>query len=318
MNIVMIGDSAVGKTTLMMSTYGLMADGEIEGFRVECKNEQVHKKLVRAYNDFRTKGQYPPATVKMDTYNYDFYSNADWVMNFSLTDIRGESIHDYDVKDLSSQLRNADAMMLFLNGYDIANGEDVTEQLDDIYVLLNNCFISDEKEKLIIVIFSQMDRIKNFDSKVWESMNDSVRELKQMEERNSKITYMAIPTACSLDCMMDLDFTMVSLMLFGYYNEVLERKQKLEAELESINEQWGNNDPMLKKAGRFILDAYGLDFQRNKARARAKELEKKLQDFNEMVDKFNRLKKFHDDYEVGTSYKIKRRESSLKENVWDL
>ena len=48
MRITMIGDSAVGKTTFMMSTYGLMREGEIEGFQVRCKSEYADKKLIRS------------------------------------------------------------------------------------------------------------------------------------------------------------------------------------------------------------------------------------------------------------------------------
>lgn len=318
MNIVMIGDSAVGKTTFMMSTYGLMVDGEIEGFRVECKDQQAHNRLVRAYNDFRTEGIYPPATVQMSMYDYDFFSNQDWVMKFSLTDIRGESIHDYDINELSSQLRGADAMMLFINGYDVANGVDVSEQIDDIYILLNNCFTSGDKEKLIMVIFSQMDRIDNLNAQIWNTLNGAVQELQQMADKNPNITYTVIPTACSLDCMMDLDFAMVSLMLFGYRTEVLQRKEKLEKEIASIQQQYGENDGVLRRIGRSLIDPWGLDFERNKARARAAEIQKELPEYNKMVDKFNRLRKFYDDYEVGTSYRVKRRWSSKKEEVWNL
>lgn len=311
-NIVMIGDSAVGKTTLMMSIYGLMVNGDIGGFRAECRNKQAHNKLTRAYNDFRTDGKYPAATVKMSTYDYDFYSDNDWVMNFSLTDIRGESIHDYNVDDLSEQLRAADAMMLFLNGYDVAKGEDVSDQIDEINILLNNCFIADHKEKLIMIIFSQIDRIDNFSGQTWEMLNDTVSELKKMTDRNPDIAYMAIPTACSLDCMMDLDFTMVTLMLFGYRTEVLQRRQQIEDELESIQKQYGEG------IVRFFIDTLGLDLERNKARARYAELQKELPEYDKMVEKFNRLQKFYDDYEVGTSYKIQRRWSSKMEDPFDL
>jgi len=228
MRITMIGDSAVGKTTFMMSTYGLMREGEIEGFQVRCKSEYADKKLIRAYRDFRTAGIYPPATVAMSSYNYDFYSDKEWVINFTLTDIRGEDIHSYDINELAKSLRESDAVMLFLNGYDILNGVDVEDQLDDIRILLHNCLNTDTDPKMLMVVFTQMDRVKNFSDAHWIALNEAVAELKKMADKNDNLEYLAVPTACSLDCMMDLDYAMVSLMRFGYSTEVLTRKKKLE------------------------------------------------------------------------------------------
>lgn len=316
MKIVMIGDSAVGKTTFMMSTYGLMREGEIKGFRVQCQNQQADKKLMRAYNDFRSDGVYPPATVQMSSYDYDFYSDNEWVMNFSLTDIRGESIHDYDVNALSNELREADAMMLFLNGYDILNGKDVSEQIDDIYMLMNNCFVPDNRSKIVMVIFAQMDRVGQLTEEHLEILNSTVAELKEITDRNADIYYRVVPTACSLDCMMDLDFAMVTLMLFGYKGDVLKRRQEMEEEFESIERQYGKG--FLREVKEVVLEVFWQDKERRQARARYAELEKQIPVFNQMVEKFNRLYKFIDDYEIGTSYQLKRRWTSKQEDPFKL
>lgn len=316
MKIVMIGDSAVGKTTFMMSTYGLMREGAIEGFRVQCKNQQADRKLMRAYNDFRSEGVYPPATVQMSSYDYDFYSDNEWVMNFSLTDIRGESIHDYDVNDLSRELRRADAMMLFLNGYDILNGKDVSEQIDDIYILMNNCFASDDRSKILMVIFAQMDRIGQLSGEHLEILNNTVQELKEITDRNDNIFYQMIPTACSLDCMMDLDFAMVTLMLFGYNGDVLRRRRELEDELRSIQQQYGSG--IGREVKEFLLETFWQDKERRQARSRYAELEKQIPIYEQMVEKFNRLYKFVDDYEIGTFYRLKRRWTSRQEDPFCL
>lgn len=316
MKAVMIGDSAVGKTTFMISTYGLMREGEIEGFQVQCKNKQADKKMMRAYNDFRSNGVYPPATVQMSSYDYDFYSNNEWVMNFSLTDIRGESIHEYDINDLSNELLNADAMMLFLNGYDILNGKDVSEQIDDIYMLMNNCFVPDDSSKFLIVIFAQMDRIGQLTKEHLEILNDTVAELKEIADRNDDIYYQMVPTACSLDCMMDLDFVMVALMLFGYNGDVLKRRKELEDELEAIKRQYGSG--LGRDVKEFLLELFWEDTERRRARERYKELEKQIHVYEQMVEKFNRLYKFIEDYEIGTSYRIKRRWTSKHEDPFAL
>ena len=308
MNIVMVGDSAVGKTTFMMSTYGLMSEGEIGGFKVRCKDERARKKLENAFQAFRTRGVYPPATVQMHEYEYDFFCDVrDNVMSFTLTDIRGESIHSYDIDELDEKLRSADTMMLFLNGYDIVQGLDISEQIDDIYILMNNSFSCGDKEKLIMVVFTQMDRVEEFDADVYACLLDSVKEIKKISDNNPNISYQPVPTACSLDCMMDLDFTMVTMMLFGYRTEVMARRKKLEDELDEINRLFGANDGILVGLGRGVLDFFGLDEKKNEARRRYAAIQSELKEYDKMIAKFEKLSKFYDDYEIGTSYTIKRR-----------
>lgn len=317
MKIVMIGDSAVGKTTFMMSTYGLMREGRIEGFRVQCRDESADRRLMRAYQDFRSNGVYPPATVQMSSYEYHFYSDDDWVMHFSLTDIRGESIHDYHVDELSRELREADAVMFFLNGYDIWNGKDVDEQIDDIYILLNNCFVEDDRNKLLMVVFSQMDRIGNgITGEEWETLCKTVDELERMAERSENIMYVALPTACSLDCMMDLDYAMVMLMLYGQTVDLIKRSGEIEEELKSIQKQYGKG--FLRGVKEVALETFWIDKERRQARARAAELQKEYEKYQKMVEKFDKLRKFVDEYEMGTYYQLKRRKSSKNEKIFDL
>ena len=297
MKITMIGDKSVGKTTFMMSTYGLMQGENVTGFTLRCTDESAHGRLIRAYEDFRAMGEYPPPTVRMSEYWYDFYSGKDWIMKYSLVD---------NVTDLLRQLKDSQAMMLFLNGYDILNGndEDITEQIDDIYTLMNNSFINAQTPKLIMVIFSQCDRIPDFSDEVLNRLMAPVEELKTMADKSENVSFLAVPTACALDCMMDLDYTMATLMYFGYLTDLVERKRRLDTTLEAIEKQYG------KGIRRAILDLFDLDSERNKARARYQEIEGQIKEFNAMIPKFEKLKNYVDDYKLGTSYRIKSRYSS--------
>ena len=320
MRIVMVGEAAVGKTTLMTSTYGLMREGRIKGFQIKCKNEQADKKLRNAYDNFRSKGMYPSATVRMSSYEYEFYSNEDWVMDFILTDINGEIIHTTDataISKLYSELKEADAMMLFLSAYDIINGKDIEEQIEDIYTLLNNAFIVDGRQKMIMVVFSQVDKIRGFTNETMKLLESTVQELKTMTDKNEDIVFLTVPTACSVDCMMDLDFTIISLMLIGYYNEVAKRRQVLENELEQIKRLYGEG--FFRDAKEVFLEFFWKDKERREARKRAIVLEEEIKKYDIMIEKFNKLKEFCENYEMGTYYSIKKAVNSGQyENPFDL
>ncbi len=312
MKITMIGDKSVGKTTFMMSTYGLMQDEKTTGFKLKCRNESAHERLIRAYNDFRSLGEYPPPTVQMSEYEYDFYDGDEWVMDFSLVDIRGESIHDYNVDELTEKLLQSHAMMLFLNGYDIINGKDVSEQLFDIKMLINNSFVTDNQSRLIMVVFSQCDRIPDFGDETIAQLTQTVQDLKDMAEKSNNISFCAVPTACSLDCMMDLDYAFVYLMHFGYLTDVLQRRKSIEEEIQRIRELWGSG------FWDGLTDLLGINDERDEARIRYRVLEGQIAEHDKMVDKFNELKKFLDEYKLGKSYRIRKRYSSTWENPWNM
>lgn len=297
----MIGDSAVGKTTFMMSTYGLMRDG-IQGFKVKCTNKQADASLYNAYQEFRKHGTYPDATVQMSSYNYNFYTERDFVMNFSLTDIRGESIHDIDVSQLHSEIKKSDAVMLFLSAYDIINGVDIEDSIDQLYTHLNNALQVDDRQKLLMVVFTQSDRIDWEDGTV-DSLMETVSDLKRITDRNDNLLFAAIPTACAPDCMMDLDYAMALLMLIGYYREVSVAQERLNAEVEEIKRKWGSG------LWRDIKHAFGFDSDRVEAEMRLQNLQdEEIPKFKKMQKKFQRLEQFCDDYKLGTTYSVKHSE----------
>lgn len=293
----MIGDTAVGKTTFMMSTYGLMRDG-IQGFKVKCTNQQADTNLYRAYQAFRKYGTYPDATVQMSSYNYNFYTGRDFVMNFSLTDIRGESIHDIDVSQLHKEIGRSDAVMLFLSAYDIINGVDIEDSIDQLYTHLNNALQVDKRKKLIMVVFTQSDRI-DLNKQTYRTLQDSVSELERIADRNENLAFITIPTACAPECMMDLDFAMASLMLFGYSLEVSVEDERLKAEVKRIEQKWGTG------FWSELADAFGLNYERDEARKHLQTLQnEEIPKYEKMRKKFEKLKQFWDDYELGTSYRV--------------
>lgn len=311
MKITMIGDQMVGKTTFMMSTYGLMQGQNVTGFTLKCKDESAHNRLIQAYNHFRSTGEYPPPTVQMTEYEYVFYNKGEEIMEFSWVDIRGESIHDYDQTELSNQLADSQAMMLFLNGYDIINGADISEQMDDILILMNNTFLASDKPKLIMVVFTQCDRIPDFDGPEYDKLKESIAELEKLTDGSDSIGFATVPIACSLDCMMDLDYVMAALMVFGYALDAYGIQQHIEARQAELREMYGSG--FLRE----LVDTFGFDFKRNKVRAQALALQPVIDAYNDMVDKFEALKKFVDDYKLGTSYSIPKRYSSKNENPYE-
>lgn len=308
MKITMLGDSGTGKTTFMMTTYGLMAEDGIQGFSVESNDKTLHKKLMKAFGRFRATGEYPDATVQMESYQYAFYIDDQGVLEFQITDIRGESIRDYDTDELRKALRESDVILLFLNGCDLIMGNDVSDSLFDLYPLINSSIDTSRKRVLIMPVFTQMDRLEELSDNFMDILREPIQPLIDNEKHNDNLLLTMVPTACSRDCLMDLDYAIVSMMYFGYLSKVAEYTKALENELESIQAQYG------KGLWRDVIDAFGLDFARDAARARARELkEKYIPYYEKMQERAERIKKFIKDYKIGTSYRLKRTNSYMSE-----
>lgn len=308
LKILMLGPSATGKTTFMMTTYGMMTTDGIQGFKVKSRNPVQHKQLIKAYRQFETNGEYPEASIQMTDYQYDFSIDGDPILDFELTDIRGESIADLDTTQLREKIEACDVLMLFLNGYDLYMGKDMTNDLSLLYPLINTCLNLEKKSKLVMPTFTQIDRIPGgLTDEVVEKLKEAVQPLIDAKEDNDKFLLQIVPTACTPDCLMDLDFAIVTMIFFGYMVKLVERRKEIERELDEIREMYGSG------LIRVLIDWIGLDFKRAKARARAEALQAEIDQFNGMTEYFERLKKFLDDYEIGTSYHIDRPKYSHKD-----
>lgn len=300
MNILMLGDSAVGKTTLMVSTYGMMFYRNIQGFHIRCSSHANHEKLIQAYDAFCRGGKYPPSTSRLESYQYDFYSDDEWVINFTLTDIRGESIHDFDSSGLRRKIGESDVVMLFFNGVDVSMGYDMEDELFDLMPLLNNSFEVLEQDKMLMAVFTQMDRIQSLREVHLRRILKFCEGMSNMASRNRHLYFSLVPTACAPSCMMNLDYMMVMLMRFGFSLEVDQRYNMLIQEKNSIERQYG--DGLMES----ILDFFGLNADRNNARRRFQELSPKIDYYNNtMLPKLQGMVDFLNQYNLFSSYSVK-------------
>ena len=102
-------------------------------------------------------------------------------------------------------------------------------------------------------------------------------------------------------------------MQFGYEQEVQVLVDGLNKELADIKKQYG--DGILNG----IVDVIGLNFRRDAARKRAKEIQPVIDHYNEtIVPIYEKMVDFLNDYKLGSYVALPHRESSLEENIWDL
>jgi len=121
--IMMLGHSGAGKTTYLSLMYAEMQDG-IGGFRVRAADTGHHQQLLSDARQIRSS-RYPPATRQRASYDLALSYNGSQVLPFTWQDHRGgaasgRSTDGEDVAQLTADLKEADGIVMFVDGAAIA------------------------------------------------------------------------------------------------------------------------------------------------------------------------------------------------------
>lgn len=299
MRILMLGDAGTGKTTFMMATYGLMAEEGIQGFSVESNDKTQHRQLMQAFRRFIDAGEYPPPTVRMDSYEYTFYIDDMGVMEFILTDMRGESIYSPDTARLRREIANSDAILLFLNGLDVLTGKDLEQSLFNLLSMINSS-VTLGKQLLFMPIYTHMDLARDIDDELLEQLIEPVRYMADAAKYNDHLEVVIVPTACVPGALMDLDYAILKLMLRGYDANIKEFEKELIDERDAIRHKWHPGS-----IWHAFLDALDMDNERDEARRRERELnETYIPLYKKMGEYMRRISEYIDGYKLGTCYRV--------------
>lgn len=240
MKIIMLGDSSVGKTTVLMTSYGFVNRKKpIKGLQFRCSSSQTHELLINSYKRFCTKGEYPESTSRMDTYSFDVSLFNKQNVNLDLVDIRGESIHDYGDSTLIDEISQADGVILFFAGTEILGESEEEEHIFDLYSILNTSLTTDDKPKFVMAVVTKMDILFPISSENQEKLKDFFAPLQTMAEKNDRLTFRMIPVACAPECVMHQDLLILELLRFGLGQELFVRQENINREKETIAALYG-------------------------------------------------------------------------------
>lgn len=142
-NVVMLGHSGAGKTTYMASSYAyfnpsLMSylpkfNRRFSCFTIRANDSNVHKRLGFLAQNLFNKQKFPSGTDVMDKYNFSleykssiFYPSKK-TFQFVWHDYRGGIFNEFsneteDVVKLQKIVADADAVILFIDGASLVNG----------------------------------------------------------------------------------------------------------------------------------------------------------------------------------------------------
>lgn len=169
MNIIMIGESGVGKTTYMASSYGNLKNGLDLGGKIflhenlKIGTNQYLEDIYDNYESYNMSG-----TVKPNKYELDIIWNKRCVLSFNWVDIKGGDIHsDINTDEynyLANLLVEANSIMAFFSCEDIDNmlrGLDtngtIAEQVKRLVTLINRTIDNRTSGTTVVIILTKVD-----------------------------------------------------------------------------------------------------------------------------------------------------------------
>lgn len=161
MRNVMLGHSGDGKTTFVAAAYARLQE-PVAGFTLHSHVRRDHRELMtRAANI--TKGHYPDGTTKRTEYWFDLRHDGTSVLTFSWADYRGGALTDAasasDTQQILADLREADAIQVFVDAAAVATGKRVRSQLGRITSLLAEALSGVTRPLPVAVVLTKYDLV---------------------------------------------------------------------------------------------------------------------------------------------------------------
>lgn len=139
-NLLSIGQRGVGKTVFLAGSYAELQPDRLSShpqpFWFECQDREVQDNLDKIIRHIHQTGLYPPATIKITSFNFDLKRQGWWGVNtlchFRWWDVPGEActIRNPDFQNL---VLNSHGCCVFISAQALVHHQDYAESIADIF-----------------------------------------------------------------------------------------------------------------------------------------------------------------------------------------
>jgi hypothetical protein len=188
MRNVMLGHTGDGKTTFVASAYTRFQQ-PISGFTLRTESEPDHDELISLGAKI-ARGRYPEGTTARAEYRFALRHENTPVLDFTWVDYRGGALMNAasasDTKQILADLREADAIQVFVDAAAIAGGKRVQSQLGRITTLIAEAVGGTERPLPLAVILTKYDLVPP--GKATDRLLDPVRGLIGAVSASDRVT----------------------------------------------------------------------------------------------------------------------------------
>jgi hypothetical protein len=180
MQIVMLGHSGVGKTTYMSAMYTRLQNG-INGFSLRTNRSDDHQHLLRMHEAI-LYGRWPANTDQRSEYNFTLLYQQKDCFAFNWADYRGGAIRDskdnLQVNELINDLRKADAIIIFCDGAEIAQGRTRSSEIGRMSQFVHRAIEGHERPLTEIIVYTKMDLVPQIESRIFEPVQNLIATIR--------------------------------------------------------------------------------------------------------------------------------------------
>ncbi|MCX7922075.1 MAG: hypothetical protein N3B21_08710 [Clostridia bacterium] len=308
MNILMLGNSFSGKTTYMVSTYGLMQK-PIKGFTLKAINGNDHEMFTKLFSNIKSSNKYPFGTDKRNVYKFHLMYHSRRVLDFSWKDYRGGMINESsqgndDIEQLKKDIKTSDAIMMFFEADALKNNESERTRVRKILSIVNQYVGEIDKPLSIIILLTKYDLVMD-DLEInqnFERLLSPLESFLMAVEQNDNIVAHVIPVSCTKRGIMHIDFPIMALMYHGIIKEYVSLADQVKKHSEKAQ-------TYVQKSG--IFDSLvSLVFREpsyyDLASKEAAKLKEKMEIAKDMEHVEGQLKAYLDEYKMFESINIEK------------
>ncbi len=211
MNILMLGNKESGKTTYMVSAFGLLSGG-INGFYIRTE-DTVRSWFKRLFSEIRA-GVYPSATDKRRDYNFTLYHNQNKVLDFNWIDYNGGVITDASVEELTGDIENAEGVMIFLEARALWENNVSEHRFRRILALIFNRLENSNLPLFsLIIVLTKFDQIPKdvTQDKVTECISGFLESVRNADRIYTRV----IPVSCTSQGFCNVEIPLLDILDSG-------------------------------------------------------------------------------------------------------
>ena len=236
MNILMIGNKESGKTTYMASAFGLLEGGGADFYiRTDTSSKAWLKKL---YSRIR-KGNYPDATDKRASYEFELFYNQTKVIDFNWIDYNGGIITEQSIDNLLTDINQSDGMMIFLDAEALWRNNIFVHKFRRIFALINSHLENSVNLLLpIVIVLTKYDRIQA--DITLDEVTENISNFLDNAKKNNKFYVRVVPVSCTKNGFYNVELPILEILNIGMKNEyknVILEANAYEEEFQKYNKK---------------------------------------------------------------------------------
>ncbi|GHJ47136.1 hypothetical protein Cs7R123_44780 [Catellatospora sp. TT07R-123] len=250
MKVVMLGQSAAGKTTYVSLMYALMMHGGA-GFTIRAKHPLDHERLIRTAEAVLT-GAYPSPSDQRSVFEFVLQHEGSDVFEFQWRDYRGGTLTERtdspQAAEMHRDLRDADGIMILCDSVKLLTSPAVGRE---VRTLVNHVqrAISERHDVAtpLVIAATKADLVDIEDEKVCDRLAEPFLPLIEAVASSRHVIGTFVPVACGPE-QFNVHIPVLWMLRFG----IIGRAQQLERTIQSHIDQMQrhqNNDTLGDRFG---------------------------------------------------------------------